>query len=80
MDFPRFTEALKLEMARKAASEEELLRLQDEEPGAAERGWRNAMEIAIYMVYCNIYIYDIVSYSDIHLSTYPSIHLSIYSV
>jgi hypothetical protein len=56
MDFPRFTEALKLEMARKAASEEELLRLQDEEPGAAERGWRNAMEIAIYMVYCNIYI------------------------
>ena len=57
MDFPRFTEALKLEMARKAASEEELLRLQDEEPGAAERGWRNAMEIAIYMVYCNIYIY-----------------------
>lgn len=28
---PRFTEALKLEMARKAASEEELLRLQDEE-------------------------------------------------
>lgn len=32
-----FTEALKLEMARKAASEEELLRLQDEE---SERQWQ----------------------------------------